>query len=45
MPSSRAASNSGCVSGDGIARSKNASISSCRSKCQRGKKVVSASSG
>ena len=45
MPSSRAASNSGCVSGPGISRSKNASISACSSMYQRGKKVVSASSG
>src|SRR5512146_2238838 len=45
MPSLRAASNNGCVSGPGIARSKNASTSACCLKYQRGKNVVSASSG
>ena len=41
----RASSKSGSVSGPGISRSKNASISAWSSIHQRGKKVVSASSG
>ena len=45
MPSRAASSKSGRVSGPGISRSKNASISAWSSIHQRGKKVVSASSG
>ena len=45
MPSSRASSNSGRVSGPGISRSKKRSISAWSVIHQRGKNVVSASSG
>ena len=45
MPRRFASSNSGLVSGPGIARSKYLSISAWLSMYQRGKKVVSASSG
>ena len=45
MPSVCAASNSGRVAGLGISRSKKLSISASSSIHQRGKKVVSASSG
>src|SRR5215813_8571553 len=45
MPRRRASSKSGRVSGPGISRSKNASISVWSSIHQRGKKVVRASSG
>ena len=44
MPSFFASSNSGCVSGPGISRSKKLSSSASSSISQRGKKVVSASS-
>lgn len=45
MPSVRDSSNSARVSGPGISRSKYASSSVGSSMYQRGKKVVSASSG
>ena len=45
MPYSRARSKSGCVAAFGISRSNQASTSAWSSIHQRGKKVVSASSG
>ena len=45
MPSFKASSKSGMVSGPGISRSKKLSISAGSSIHQRGKKVVSATSG